>query len=108
MRHHKRKKRSKAEVEKQHFIRRCLERLGRNIKIKEIVAKIQNNELELYERQSNRVTKWRYEIDGIPYIVVYDKNRQQLITLLYDYERMKECLYSTETQENVQEIPQQP
>ena len=42
----------------------------------------QNRNVEFVERQSNRVTVWDVQIDGIVARVVYDKNRQNIITIL--------------------------
>jgi hypothetical protein len=47
-------------------------------KHKELVKLIQANKLEFVERQSNRVTVWKYE----DYKVVYDSFRKLIITFL--------------------------
>ena len=74
--------RNKRKAIKTHFQRRSLERIGVLLDEKELVKKIQNNELEFIERQSNRVTVFRYEYRGNFYRLVYDKSRKQIITIL--------------------------
>ena len=69
---------------KVHFQRRSIERIGVLLDEKELVNKIQNNELEFVERQSNRVTVFRYEYNGEFYRLVYDKTRKQIITVLFE------------------------
>lgn len=69
-----------------HFFRRSIERVGVLLNEKELIRKIQNNELEFVERQSNRVTVFRYEYNGKKYRLVYDKNRKQIVTILFERE----------------------
>lgn len=52
-----------------------------------IVNGIRNNEYEFMERQSNRVSLWKVpleNVDGVmgDYIVIYDKIRRSLVTVL--------------------------
>jgi len=75
---------SKQKNIKAHFQRRSIERIGVLLDEKELVKKIQNNELEFVERQSNRVTVFRYEYNGELYRLVYDKTRKQIITVLFE------------------------
>ena len=75
---------SKQKNIKAHFQRRSIERIGVLLDEKELVNKIQNNELEFVERQSNRVTVFRYEYNGEQYRLVYDKTRKQIITVLFE------------------------
>lgn len=77
-------RRNKRKAIKTHFQRRSLERIGVLLDEKELVKKIQNNELEFIERQSNRVTVFRYERNGELYRLVYDKIRKQIITILFE------------------------
>ena len=76
--------RNKRKAIKTHFQRRSLERIGVLLDEKELVKKIQNNELEFIERQSNRVTVFKYIHNEEPYRLVYDKSRKQIITILYE------------------------
>lgn len=77
---------SKTNCEDFHFAKRCIERIGYVPDTKTIVKKIQNNELEFVERQSNRITlfKWIEPVSKISYKVVYDKQRKRLVTILFD------------------------
>ena len=78
------KKSKKQQVDK-HFEIRCLERLGYLPKKKELVEAIQEQKLPFVERQSCRVTKWLWvdPITGIKCILPYDKDRKQIITILF-------------------------
>lgn len=73
---------------KTHFKRRSLERVGVLLDEKELIRKIQNNELEFVERQSNRVTVFRYSYQGKFYRLIYDKTRKQIITILFEKEKI--------------------
>lgn len=75
---------SKKKAVKKHFQRRSLERIGVLLNEAELVRKIQNQELEFIERQSNRKTVYRLEYLGNFYRIIYDKNRKQIITVLYE------------------------
>ena len=78
----KKKKKTKKDNERIHFEKRCLERVGVFLDRKEIIRKIKNQELEFIERQSNRITIWRYYFLDKSYRVVYDKLRKQCVTIL--------------------------
>lgn len=69
-----------------HFAKRCIERIGYVPDTKEIVKQIQKNELEFIERQSNRITlfKWVEPITKTNCHVVYDKQRKRLVTILFE------------------------
>lgn len=71
-----------------HFTLRCLERLGYIPNKNELVKAIQAGELELYDRQSNRVTRWLWidPVKKIECIIPYDKERKQVITVLFKRE----------------------
>ena len=77
-------RRNKRKAVKAHFQRRSLERIGFLLDEKELIKKIQNNELEFIERQSNRVTVFKYERGGKFYRLIYDKARKQIITILFE------------------------
>ena len=76
--------RSKKKNVKIHFQKRSLERVGVLLNEKVIVNLIQENKLEFIERQSNRITVWRYVFMDKTYRVVYDKQRKQIVTILYE------------------------
>ncbi len=75
---------SKKKNVKKHFQKRSLERVGVLLNEKELVRKIQNHELEFVERQSNRKTVFRLKYLDKTYRIVYDKQRKQIITILYE------------------------
>lgn len=79
-------RRKKKKTVDNHFSVRCLQRLGYVPNRQELVKKIQNAELEFIERQSNRVTLWRWicPITNIVCVLPYDKERKQLITVLFE------------------------
>ena len=77
----RRKKKTKKECQMAHFQKRCIQRIGRLLDRKEIIRQIQNNELEFIRRDSNRVSIFKYVVDNIPYKVVYDKLRKQVVTI---------------------------
>lgn len=77
---------SKKKAIKSHFQRRSLERIGVLLDEKELVKKIQNNKLEFIERQSNRITVFRYKYQNKIYRLVYDKTRKQIVTILFEKE----------------------
>jgi hypothetical protein len=49
---------------------------------RELVRKIQNNEFEFYEKSSNRVTLWKAFIEDREVILVYDRIRKNIVTVL--------------------------
>lgn len=78
-------KKSKKKSVDTHFAVRCIQRLGYLPKKEDIVKDIQHGKLELYDRQSNRVTRWVWHdpLTGTECIIPYDKERKQLITILF-------------------------
>lgn len=77
-------KKKKASQE-EHFKRRMRERFGISISRKrydELVGLIKSNKATLLEKQSLRVNKYKITIDSKDYIVIYDKNRKTLVTVL--------------------------
>jgi len=81
----KKKKLTKKDIVDKHFCRRCVERIGYAPDHKELVKQIQDHKLEFYKRSSNRVTLWHWlePIYKVPCLLVYDRIRQQVITLLF-------------------------
>ena len=78
---------------KKHFFKRCLERIGHYINTKDLIKKIQNQELEFISRTSNTRTLFKYhcEFNDKDYVVVYDKNKHDVVTI-YDYKIKKQNL----------------
>lgn len=68
-----------------HFASRCIQRLGYIPDSKELVKAIQNGKLSFMDKQSNRVTRWLWTdpVHGVNCILPYDKERKQLITVLF-------------------------
>lgn len=78
------KKNKKSTVDK-HFAERCVQRLGYVPDVGVLVQKIIKNELLFLDRQSNRVTRWLWKdpVRGVDCILPYDKERKQVITVLF-------------------------
>lgn len=78
--------RSKKTIVERHFAVRCLQRLGYIPDFEDLVKRIQNEELEFVYRQSCRVTHWKWvdPVNKIACILPYDKNRKQIITVLFE------------------------
>lgn len=79
------KRKSKKQSVETHFAIRCLQRLGYIPKESDLVQEIQKGKLKFYDRQSNRVTRWIWvdPVNGIECLLPYDKERKQLITILF-------------------------
>lgn len=79
---------SKAKNQTTHFKRRCDERLGLQIDRKTIQRRIRDNKFDenfyFLDRQSNRVTRYRYKFNNKWYIIPYDKNTHKVITVFED------------------------
>lgn len=79
---------SKAKNQTYHFKKRCDKRIGTQIDRKTIQRRIkdQNYSENFYflNRQSNRVTRYRYRFQGKWYIIPYDKNTHKVITIFED------------------------
>lgn len=75
---------NKKQTVDRHFAIRCLQRIGHIPDDKELVLKIQQGNLNFYDRQSNRLTRWEWtdHITQKPCLLVYDKTRKQLVTIL--------------------------
>lgn len=86
MRRKRKRINQKKEAQRKHFEKRSLQRVGIVLNHKELARKIRNNELEFIERQSHRVSIFRFEYLGEFYRIVYDKERKQIVTILYDTE----------------------
>lgn len=76
-------RRTKTDNQKIHFQVRCLQRLGFLVDHDELVQLIQNGKLDLIEKQSNRVSKFLWKHNGKQYVLVYDKKRKRVVTIMY-------------------------
>ena len=86
-------KKSKKKSVETHFAVRCLQRLGYIPKEADLIKDIQEGKMEFYDRQSNRVTRWIWvdPINKLECLLPYDKERKQLITILFrdiDYKKV--------------------
>ena len=79
---------TKAKNQTYHFKKRCDERLGVQIDRKAIQRRIKeliyDDNFYLLDRQSNRVTRYRYKFQDKWYIIPYDKNTHKVITIFED------------------------
>jgi hypothetical protein len=78
-------KQDKKSNQKIHFKKRYLERTGQtcnNTIMKEILEKINNHDLELVDKQSRRVLIFKYLVDEKEYVVIFDKIRNSLVTII--------------------------
>ena len=79
-------RRTKAQNQTYHFKQRCEERLGLQIDRKTIQRRIKEKIFDenfyLLNKQSNRVTRYRYKFENKWYIIPYDKNTHKVITIL--------------------------
>jgi hypothetical protein len=76
---------NKTRCQQIHFRRRCTERLGfvpSKRELEELINKIQSNKSQFIERQSHRITVWRDNFKDIDIILIYDKIRKQIITVM--------------------------
>lgn len=80
---------SKKKNVKIHFRRRSLERVGVVIDEHALIKKIQNHSLEFVYSQSNRKKVYRTEFLGKKYLVIYDRERKQLITIFPETEKQQ-------------------
>ena len=76
---------SKRKAVNTHFEVRCIQRLGYVPQKEKLVKAIQNAELQFVDIQSNRITKWLWKdpVHGIECILPYDKERKQIVTVLF-------------------------
>ena len=79
------RRKSKKKSVDTHFEIRCIQRLGYIPKREDIIKDIQTGKLKIYDRQSNRVTRWLWvcPLTGTECIIPYDKERKQLVTILF-------------------------
>jgi len=81
-------KNKKKQRQQSHFKDACLKRIGQILDVAGIIKKIQNNELEFIDRQSNRITRWKYSFNNMDYMIVYDKIRKEPVTIVPYFEGM--------------------
>lgn len=87
------RKKSKKKAVETHFAMRCLQRLGYIPEQADLIRDIQEGKMKFFDRQSNRVTRWIWvdPINGTECLLPYDKERKQIITILFkdiDYKKV--------------------
>lgn len=92
---------TKAKNQTYHFKKRCDERLGVQIDRKLIQRRIKEQKFDeqfyFLDRQSNRVSRYRYKFQDKWYIIPYDKNTHKVITIFED--RKQDIMPPTPTNE---------
>jgi hypothetical protein len=95
----KKYRKTKAKNQTYHFKKRCDERLGVQVDRKSIQRRIKTQKYDknfyLLDRQSNRVTRYRYKFQNKWYIIPYDKNTHKVITIFED--NKQDIVLETET-----------
>ena len=79
------KRPSKKQLQSYHAMKRAMQRFGKRYNRfirREMVDMIHRGEATLIKKQSNRVSKWRLTYDGQVVDVIYDRNRQNIVTFL--------------------------
>lgn len=77
---------NKKQTERKHFKKRVNERFGiyvNNEEINRIIADIKIGDAPLVEKQTNRVSVYLTEVQGVKMNVVYDHRRKMLVTCLF-------------------------
>jgi len=80
-----RRKGSKSKSQRKHAFRRFTSRFDDELKREDYenaINSIKTGKAEFFDRQSNRVTRWKVEIHGIPIIAVYDTSRGTIVTFI--------------------------
>ena len=83
------RKYGKGKSERFHARRRFGERMGVTLTRKmhhDLVQRIREGKATFVERQSNRITLWRMNVKGESCVVVYDKARGNIVTVLDEEE----------------------
>ncbi len=85
MRKRRRKNITKANSLLRHSKRRASERYGLNIGragLRVIVDSIRSGNAMFIRRESNRISEWKVEYQGVEMRVIYDKRRSMVVTFL--------------------------
>ena len=75
-------KNRKKHAQQIHFRKACIKRVGQILDDQVLVKSIQNQELEFIDRQSNRITRWKYSHNNNDFMIIYDKDRKQVVTII--------------------------
>lgn len=90
----------KTKAQRVHAYNRIQERIGFEVSPKRLVKLIQDGELEFLYKPSKRLSVFRFNNESIDIVVVYDRNRKQIVTV-YPYSGSNE-----ERKRNEQEAKQ--
>lgn len=84
----KKKHISKGKCQVFHFKKRCDERIGEQVDRKALQRRIREknygDDFYFLDRQSNRVSRYRYKYHDVWYIIPYDKNTHKVVTIFKD------------------------
>jgi len=83
---------SKKKVLKEHTYKRFYERFGINYTNglrSSLIGMIRNGKTQIVEKKSNNRTLHRILYKGRSIVVVYDKKRTEIVTVLYDFDEVK-------------------
>ena len=79
------RKGSKSGSQRKHAFRRFSSRFDDELKQEDYenaINSIKTGKAQFFDRQSNRITRWKAEIRGIPVIAVYDTSRGTIVTFI--------------------------
>lgn len=74
----------KSKAQRIHALYRIEERIGSEVSSKQLVKHIQDGEAEFLYKPSKRLSVFRFTNERVDIVVVYDKNRKQVVTV-YPY-----------------------
>lgn len=79
------KKGSKSGSQRKHAFMRFSSRFDTELKREDYenaIKSIRTGKAKFFDRQSNRITRWKIEINEIPIITVYDTSRGTIVTFI--------------------------
>ena len=82
---------AKKQTQKRHFKSACETRVGEILDSDEITKLIQQRKLKFIDKQSNKITRWKYTHNNRDYMVVYDKKYNQPVTIMPYQEGKENC-----------------
>lgn len=88
------KKKLQAKNKLTHFQEKSLSRVGVMLDEQELIRKIQNREFRFVKRSTRNITMWAFEYNKEMFNAVYDKERKEIVTILYDESNPKSRIYA--------------
>ena len=88
-------KRTKYRTQQIHFQNACLARVGEVLDNKELSGLVQQNKMEFIDRQSNNITRWKYTYKEKDYMLIYNKQYKQVVTIIPYIEGMENNCWDT-------------